>query len=80
MVVHLKPETESRLNELSAATGRAPDEFIEDAMAAYLTELNEVRTMLSSRYGDIKSGLVKPLDADDAFRALRAKSELRRRP
>jgi len=32
MVVHLKPETESRLQELAAATGRAPDELHSDAL------------------------------------------------
>jgi len=39
MVVHLKPETESRLKELSARTGRAPEDLVEEAMAGYLVEL-----------------------------------------
>ncbi len=65
MEVRFKPETESRLNELAAKTGRAPDDLVEDAMAGYLAELSEVRQMLDSRYDDIKSGRVKPIDGDE---------------
>jgi len=35
MEVHLKPETESRLAELAAKSGRATDDLLEDAMAGY---------------------------------------------
>jgi predicted transcriptional regulator len=79
MVVHLKPETESRLQELAATTGRAPDELVEDAMTGYLAELTQVRNMLDGRYDDIKSGRVHPVDGDEAFGRLREKSQDRRR-
>jgi predicted DNA-binding protein len=79
MVVHLKPETESRLRELSATTGRAPDELVEDAMAGYLEELAQLRATLDSRYDEIKSGRVKPLDGEEAFNHLHNKSKDRRR-
>jgi len=79
MVVHLKPETESRLKELAATTGRAPDDLVEDAMAGYLAELVEVRKMLDGRYDEIKSGRVEPIDAEEAFDRLRRKSQDRRR-
>ena len=65
MEVRFKPETESRLNELAAKTGRAPDDLVEDALAGYLAELAEVRQMLDSRYDEIKSGRVKPIDGDE---------------
>ncbi len=78
MVVHLKPETESRLQELAATTGRAPDELVEDAMAAYLAELTQVRSMLDGRYDDIKSGRVQPVDGEEAFGRLRQRSQDRR--
>jgi predicted transcriptional regulator len=78
MVVHLKPETESRIQELAATTGRAPDELVEDAMAGYLAELVQARKMLDGRYDDVKSGRVAPIDGDDAFNRLRRKSENRR--
>ena len=78
MVVHLKPETESRLRELSATTGRAPDELVEDAMAGYLEELAQLRATLDSRYDGIKNGRIKPLDGEEAFNHLRNKSKDRR--
>ena len=79
MVVHLKPETESRLQELAATTGRAPDELVEDAMTGYLAELTQVRSMLDGRCDDIKSGRVQPVDGDEAFEQLRQKSQDHRR-
>ena len=78
MLVHLKPETESRLQELAATTGRAPDELVEDAMAGYLSELAQVRGILEGRYDEIKNGRVKPIDGEDAFLRLRNKSKDRR--
>jgi len=78
MVVHLKPELESRLKELSAATGRAPEELVEDAMAGYLAELAQTRSMVESRYEDIKSGRVAPINGEEAFNQIRHKSETRR--
>jgi predicted transcriptional regulator len=79
MVVHLKPETESRLQELAATTGRAPEDLVEDAMSGYLAELTEVRKMLDGRYDDIKSGRVAPIDGEEAFARLRQMSQDRRR-
>jgi len=75
MEVHLRPETESRLQELATKSGRTPNDLIEDAMAAYLEELAEVRGMLDSRYDDLKSGRVKPVDGEEAFANLRRKSK-----
>lgn len=79
MVVRLKPETESRLQELAATTGRRPDELLEDAMAGYLAELEQVRETLDSRYDDIKSGRVAPVGSEQALSQLRHKSNDRRR-
>jgi len=79
MAVNLKPETESRLQELAATSGRAPDELVEDAMAGYLAELAQVRTLLDSRYDALKSGRVEPLDGEGAFKKLRSRSKYPRR-
>jgi predicted DNA-binding protein len=79
MVVHLKPETESRLKELSATTGRAPEDLVEDAMAGYLAELAEIRSALDDRYDEIKDGRVKPIDGEEALKRIRTRSEHRRR-
>lgn len=71
MEVHFKPETESRLNELASRSGRATDELVEDALAGYLEEVVAVREMLDSRYDDIKSGRVEPVDGEAFFEELR---------
>jgi len=71
MEVHLRPETESRLNELAARSGRPTDELIEDAMAGYLAEIAELRDMLDSRYDDFKNGRVTPIDGEAFFERLR---------
>ncbi|HLW88357.1 MAG TPA: hypothetical protein VKR57_07665 [Terriglobales bacterium] len=80
MEVHLKPETESRLHQLASQSGRPTDELVEDAMATYLREVADLRSMLDSRYDDIKSGKVQPVDGEEAFARLRQKSETRRSP
>jgi predicted transcriptional regulator len=70
MEVHLRPETESRLQELAAETGRAPDDLVEDAMAAYLQELAQAGETLDGRYDDIKGGRTKPIDGQAFFESL----------
>jgi predicted DNA-binding protein len=70
MEVHLNPELEKRLNDLAAKAGRAAGELIEDAMVSYLDELTAVRGLLDSRYDDIKSGNVKPIDGEEVFARL----------
>jgi hypothetical protein len=74
MEVHLKPETESWLQELAARTGRAADELIEDAMAGYLQELASVREMLDQRYDELKSGVIKPIEGEEAYESLRRRN------
>ena len=78
MEVHFKPETESRLRELASKSGRPVGDLAEDAMAAYLAEVDQVREMLDNRYDGVKSGRVKPLDGEQAFAKLRQKSKGRR--
>jgi predicted DNA-binding protein len=80
MEIRLKPETQSRLSELASKSGRPADELVEDAMAAYLTEVTEVRNMLDGRYDDIKGGSVKPVDGEAFFEDLhRRERELLKR-
>ena len=75
MEVHLKPETETRLNDLATKSGRPTDDLVEDAMAGYLKEVAEVRRSLDTRYDDIKSGKVKPIDGEDFFESLRRRED-----
>jgi hypothetical protein len=75
MNVHLKPETESRVAELAARSGRAADDLVEDALAGYLAELAEVSSMLDRRYDEIKDGQVKPMDGEEFFEGLRVRED-----
>lgn len=75
MEIRLKPETEARLAELAAKSGRVPDDLIEDAVAGYMTELAEVRGALDNRYDEIKNGNVKPIDGEAFFEDLRRREE-----
>src|SRR5207244_3713441 len=75
MEVHLKPETETRLNDLAMKSGRPTDDLVEDAMAGYLKEVAEVRRSLDTRYDDIKSGKVKPIDGEAFFESLRQRED-----
>jgi predicted transcriptional regulator len=78
MEVHFRPETESRLQELAAKTGRAPDDLVEDALAGYLQELAQVRETLDRRFDDLKTGRAKATNGEDAFANLRRTSKERR--
>ena len=78
MEVPMSPETAKKLHDLAIGSGRAPEDIIEDALAGYLEEVASVRKTLDSRYDDLESGRVKPIDGEEAFRKLREKSERRR--
>jgi predicted transcriptional regulator len=78
MELQVSPETAKKLNDLAAKGGRAPEEIVEDALAGYLQEVASVRQTLESRYDDLKSGRVTPIEGEEAFRRLRDKSERRR--
>jgi predicted DNA-binding protein len=82
MEVRLKPETETRLNELASRSGRPTDDLVEDAMAGYLSDVAEVRAMLDTRYDDVKSRRVKTVDGETFFDGLRQREDelLKRRP
>jgi len=56
----------------------AADRAVLSTLAGYLEEVASVRKTLDSRYDDLRSGRVKPIDGEEAFRTLREKSERRR--
>ena len=78
MEVHFTPDIEKRLNDLVAQSGRGTDEFLQDALAAYIDELAQTREMLNRRYDELKSGRVKPIDGEEVFARLQAKTEAQR--
>jgi len=78
MRVHVTQEMAKKLADLSATTGRAVDEIVEDALEGYLEEFRSLRNTLASRYDDLKSGRLAPISGEEAFTRLRQKSEARR--
>jgi predicted DNA-binding protein len=78
MDVQFPPDVERKLAQLSATTGREPRELVQEVVAGYLEELARVQETLDSRYDDLKSGRVEPIDRDDAHARLREMSKRRR--
>ena len=78
MEVHFSPDVEKKLNDIAAQSGRRTDELLQDALAAYFDELVRTRDMLGSRYDELKSGRVEPIDGEEAFARLKAKTEAQR--
>ncbi|MGI8743583.1 MAG: hypothetical protein ACR2NN_13635 [Bryobacteraceae bacterium] len=78
MEVHFNADLQAKLDKLATETGRATGELVENAVAGYLDELTQTRGMLNSRYDDLKSGRVKPIDGEEAFVRLKGKPEAQR--
>lgn len=75
MEVRFSPETERKLNDLAAQTGRGtPDDFVRDVVEAYFDELAQTRELLDNRYDDLKNGKVKPIPGDEVAAYFREKS------
>jgi len=80
MEVHFHPETEKKLRDLAAQSGRATaDELVQDVVEGYFEELAQTREMLNRRYDDLKSGRVKPIPGDEVEAYFREKSAAARR-
>ena len=76
MDVHFEnPDLEAKIEHWVAETGRSRDELIEDAFAGYFEELARTGQMLDSRYDDLKSGRVKPIDGEEFFDDLRRRED-----
>ena len=75
MEVHFTPELEKKLNDLAALSGRPADELVQDAVAGLVDELAGTREMLDSRYDDLKSGRVQPIDGENFFESLRQRED-----
>jgi len=80
MEVHFAPETEQKLKDLAAQSGRkTADELVQEVIEGYIEELAQTRTMLNSRYDDLKSGRVKPIPGDEVEAYFLDKSTAARR-
>jgi hypothetical protein len=74
MEVHLTAQTEKKLKDLAAQSGRPTDDIVEDAMVGYFDEVLQIRETLDSRYDDIKSGRIKLVPGDQVEAYFRQKS------
>lgn len=70
MEVKFAPELEKSLNEIAEQRGTAPSELVEEVMADYVIGLRDVRSALDSRYDDLASGRVQPIDAEEFIEGL----------
>ena len=64
MEVHVAPEIERRLCDLASQSGCETGKLLEDALAGYFDEVMKTRTLLDSRYDDLKSGKVDSMSID----------------
>ena len=76
MEVRFTPETEKKLNDLAVLNGRSSAaELVQNVVEGYFSEVFEVRQVLDSRYDDLKSGRVKPIDGEEFFEGIRRREE-----
>ena len=79
MEVHFTPETEKKLKDIAAQSGRGNvDELLQDVVEEYFGDLAETRETLDRRYDDLASGKVKLIPGDEVIARLRAKSAAHR--
>jgi hypothetical protein len=80
MEVNFSPETEKKLKEVAALSGRGTaDELVRDVVEGYFDELAQAREMLADRYDNLKSGGVKPISGEEIVAHFREKSAAARR-
>jgi hypothetical protein len=80
MEIRFAPKTEKKLKVLAAQSGgKTSDELVQDVIEGYFDELAQTRTVLNSRYDDLKSGRVKPIPGDEVEAYFRDKSAAARR-
>ena len=78
MEVNLTPDTEKKLRDFAAHSGRPTDELVEDAVAGYFDDVLEVRRHIDEGYSQAERGEL--IDGDLARREIQAmKSTWRRR-
>jgi predicted DNA-binding protein len=79
MELHLEPELAAKVERWSAETGRPPGDLVEDVIAGYFREIEDLQTLLDSRYDEIASGKVQLVDGAEAYRLLKERAAARRK-
>ncbi len=78
MNVNLTPDMQAQVDRWVADTGRSTEELVQDAVAAYFEVLSQVRTSLDSRYDEVMSGAVQPVDGEEVRARMKARTQERR--
>ncbi len=78
MEVQFTPDVQAKLDQMARDTGRRSDELVQDAVMGFFDEIAFTRDMLERRYRDLEAGGVQPIDGEEAYRRLMAKTEERR--
>ena len=73
MEVNLTPDTEKKLLDLAATSGRGTDDLIEDAVAGYYDGLLQTRQHIEEGYLQAESGEL--IDGDQAQREIQDMKE-----
>jgi predicted DNA-binding protein len=80
MEVHFAPETEKKLKDLAAQSGRGTaDDLVQHVVEGYFEELAQTRETLNGRYDELKNGGVKPIPGDEVVAQFSEKSAAARR-
>lgn len=79
MEVHLTRDLEEQLAVVAMQAGCPADELAREAIAGYLAEVAEVRSLLDGRYDDVRSGGVKLIPGDEVEAYFAGKSAAARR-
>ena len=75
MEIPLTPETEKKLHDLAAQSGRTTaGELVQDVFEEYFGDLAHGREMLDRRFDDLEDGRVKPIPGEEVIARLGAKS------
>lgn len=78
MELHLTPDVQAKLEQMVRDSGRPSEDLVEDAVNGMFAELAFTREMVDRRYDDLKSGRVKLIDGEDAYRRLMEKTDAQR--
>jgi hypothetical protein len=73
--VHFTPELEKKLNDLAGLSGRPAEELVQGRRCRSRRRIGGTREMLDSRYDDLKSGRVMPIDGEAFFEELRRRED-----
>jgi predicted transcriptional regulator len=79
MEVQFTPDVQAKLDRMALDVGRPSDELVQDAVMSFFDELTFTRETLERRYRELDAGHVQPIDGEEAYRSLMAKTDKRRK-